>query len=79
MEIDVGPMVPFSCNATNAGVVGSDNFVYAWADRYPDFHDIPSRDFTLTEKIILQPKETDPAAKTTGAFTPLVNPVPVKR
>ncbi|NLK00709.1 MAG: glucose dehydrogenase [Clostridia bacterium] len=57
--------------ATNAGVVGSDNFVYAWADRYPDFHDIPSRDFTLTGEnyTSLDLKETDPAAKkTTGAF-----------
>ncbi len=59
--------------ATNAGVVGSDNFVYAWADRYPDFHDIPSRDFTLTGEnyTSLDLKETDPTAKeTTGAFAP---------
>ena len=34
--------------ATNSGIVGSDNFVYAWADRYPDFHDFPSRNFVLT-------------------------------
>ncbi len=34
--------------ATNAGVVGSDSFVYAWADRHPDFHDQPSRSFELT-------------------------------
>ncbi|HZK18939.1 MAG TPA: glucose dehydrogenase, partial [Clostridia bacterium] len=59
--------------ATNAGVVGSDNFVYAWADRYPNFHDIPSRDFTLTGEnyTSLDLKETDPTAKkTTGAFAP---------
>ena len=60
-------------SATNAGVVGSDNFVYAWADRYPDFHDIPSRDFTLTGENYrsLDLKQTDPMAKqTTGAFAP---------
>lgn len=60
-------------SATNAGVVGSDNFVYAWADRYPDFHDIPSRDFILTGEnyTSLDLKSTDPTAKkTTGAFAP---------
>jgi len=59
--------------ATNAGVVGSDNFVYAWADRYPNFHDIPSRDFTLTGENYssLDLKSADPTAKgTTGAFAP---------
>ncbi|NLK07429.1 MAG: hypothetical protein GX316_01855 [Firmicutes bacterium] len=59
--------------ATNAGVVGSDNFVYAWADRYPDFHDIPSRDFVLTGENYrsLDLKDTDPAAKMdTGAYAP---------
>ncbi|NLJ80252.1 MAG: hypothetical protein GX335_04430, partial [Firmicutes bacterium] len=59
--------------ATNAGVVGSDNFVYAWADRYPDFHDVPSRDFILTGEnyTSLDLEETDPTATgTTGAFAP---------
>ncbi|MEW5784924.1 MAG: hypothetical protein AB1767_07610 [Bacillota bacterium] len=60
-------------SATNAGVVGSDNFVYAWADRYPDFHDRPSRNFTLTgENYESSDLSTvDPAdTKTTGAFAP---------
>lgn len=59
--------------ATNSGIVGSDNFVYAWADRYPDFHDFPSRNFVLTgenyEALDLStpgPQDT----KTTGAFAP---------
>ena len=59
--------------ATNAGVVGSDNFVYAWADRHPEFHDVPSRDFTLTGEnyTSLDLKSTDPTTKkTTGAFAP---------
>jgi glucose/arabinose dehydrogenase len=57
--------------ATNAGVVGWDNFVYAWADRYPKFHDVPSRDFTMTGENYrsLDLKKANPAAKkTTGAF-----------
>lgn len=59
--------------ATNAGVVGSDNFVYAWADRYPKFHDFPSRNFTLTgenyEALDLStPEPSD--KKSTGAFAP---------
>ncbi len=33
---------------TNSGIVGPDNFVYAWADAHPEYHDIPSRDWTLT-------------------------------
>ena len=34
--------------ATNAGVVGLDNFAFGWPKRHPDFHDIPCRDVTLT-------------------------------
>ncbi len=68
--------------ATNAGVVGSDNFVYAWADRYPDFHDIPSRDFTLTGEnyTSLDLKSTDPTRERPGPLLHLVRPdSPVKR
>ena len=59
--------------ATNAAVVGSDNFVYAWTDRYPRFHDFPSRDFILTgenyEALDLStPEPSD--KKSTGAFAP---------
>jgi len=59
--------------ATNAGVVGSDNFVYAWRDRYPKFHDFPSRNFILTgenyEALDLStPEPSD--KKSTGAFAP---------
>ncbi|MFO8060972.1 MAG: hypothetical protein R6U70_10025, partial [Bacillota bacterium] len=59
--------------ATNAAVVGSDNFVYAWADRYPDFCDQPSREFTLTGENYpaLDLKSPDPQdEKSTGAFAP---------
>ncbi|MDO9534902.1 MAG: PQQ-dependent sugar dehydrogenase [Bacillota bacterium] len=60
-------------SATNTGVVGSDNFVYAWLDRHPEFHDAPSRNFVLTgenyEALDLStPGPTD--TMTTGAFAP---------
>ncbi|MCL6449750.1 MAG: hypothetical protein K6T75_00440 [Acetobacteraceae bacterium] len=59
--------------ATNAGVVGSDNFVYAWAARYPGFHDVPSRDWTLVGQSYpdLDLRTPDPADRVeTGAFAP---------
>ena len=58
--------------ATNAGVVGSDNFLYAWADRYPAFHDTPSRDMTLTGENYSSPDLSTPNPadqKITGAFS----------
>ena len=59
--------------ATNAGVVGHDNFVYAWADKHPELHDLPSRDFVLNEENYrpLNLGTVNPAdTKTTGAFCP---------
>lgn len=59
--------------ATNAGVVGPDNFLNAWADRYPRFHDFPSRDFTLIGENYeaLDLSTAEPAdKKSTGAFAP---------
>jgi len=34
-------------SATNAGVVGADNFAYEWLPRFPRFHDVPARDIKL--------------------------------
>ena len=34
-------------SATNAGVVGADNFAYEWLPKSPDFCDVPARDITL--------------------------------
>lgn len=34
-------------SATNAGVVGADNFAYEWLEQAPAFHDIPGADSTL--------------------------------
>ncbi|MDQ7793535.1 MAG: PQQ-dependent sugar dehydrogenase [bacterium] len=59
--------------ATNTGVVGSDNFVYAWADRHPGFHDVPSRGWTLTGRNYpdLDLRTARPADRTeTGPFAP---------
>lgn len=33
--------------ATNAGVVGPDNFATEWLQHYPDFHDVPAKDVVL--------------------------------
>ena len=33
--------------ATNAGVVGADNFAYEWLPTFPEFHDIPAQDIRL--------------------------------
>lgn len=59
--------------ATNAGVVGHDNFVYAWADKYPWLYDIPSRDFILSGENYrpLDLGSVNPVdTKVTGAFSP---------
>ncbi|HEY8750337.1 MAG TPA: hypothetical protein VIM11_20300 [Tepidisphaeraceae bacterium] len=34
--------------ATNSGVVGVDDYQFGWLRRYPNFHDIPAKDVTLT-------------------------------
>jgi len=34
--------------ATNAGVVGEDNFKFGWLKRFPQFHDVPCRDIELS-------------------------------
>lgn len=59
--------------ATNSAVVGLDNYEFGWLQRYPQFHDIPCRDITLTGKNYTtgNPLTTDPNDRaTTGAFAP---------
>jgi glucose/arabinose dehydrogenase len=34
--------------ATNAGVVGPDNYQFGWLKRHPGFHDVPCQDITLS-------------------------------
>lgn len=35
---------------TNSAVVGIDNFMAGWLPSYPDWHDIPPRDYILRGK-----------------------------
>ncbi|MDQ4077894.1 MAG: PQQ-dependent sugar dehydrogenase, partial [Chloroflexota bacterium] len=34
--------------ATNTSIVGADNFAYEWLQHFPDWHDVPGQDITLT-------------------------------
>lgn len=59
--------------ATNSGVVGVDNAEFGWLHRFPQFHDIPCRDITLTGKNYTTENPLDQrssATMTTGAFVP---------
>ena len=59
--------------ATNSAVVGKDNFRYGWLKRYPDFHDTPCCDVTLTGRNYRtgNPLTRDPDdAEVTGAYVP---------
>lgn len=60
-------------SATNSGVVGNDNYDFGWLKRFPQFHDIPCKDITLTGQNfttdnILTAQKGDKA--TTGAYMP---------
>ena len=63
--------------ATNAGVVGTDNWDFGWLKRKPDFHDVPCRDVRLRGQDYITsdprtPGEDDKAR--TGAFVPFGTP-----
>jgi glucose/arabinose dehydrogenase len=32
---------------TNSGVVGEDNYLFGWLDKYPEIHEVPCQDITL--------------------------------
>ncbi|WP_347157216.1 PQQ-dependent sugar dehydrogenase [Pontibacter chitinilyticus] len=58
--------------ATNSGIVGPDNYNYGWLKRYPDFHDIPCQDISLTGRNYtshLPPQRTG-EVQTTGPYLP---------
>lgn len=62
--------------ATNSGVVGVDNFLFGWLQKYPDVHDIPARAvklrgqaFEAPDPIALLAKKERVTAKT-SAFHP---------
>jgi glucose/arabinose dehydrogenase len=48
--------------ATNSGVVGLDNFLFGWLQKYPDVHDIPAKDIKLRDQTFETP---DPVAMLT--------------
>lgn len=58
--------------ATNLAVVGADNFAYEWLKDFPDRHDYPGQDITLTgrnydyQNVLGNPAET----VHTGAYVP---------
>ena len=62
--------------ATNSAVVGRDNYDFGWLKRFPEFHDIPCNDVTLTGQNYTteSPLETKPGIQTTGAYSPYGTP-----
>jgi glucose/arabinose dehydrogenase len=58
--------------ATNAGVVGPDNFLAGWLPRFPMVHDVPCRDAALAGRNFASPDALGPAEleTQTGAFRP---------
>lgn len=50
---------------TNSGVVGDDNKAFGWVSRFPDGHDVPCQDVTLSGRNFASD------AGETGAFLPL--------
>jgi glucose/arabinose dehydrogenase len=59
-------------SATNAGVVGADNFAYEWLPKHPHFHDVPARDVTLAGRNYEYRNVLGSVAETvrSGAFVP---------
>lgn len=58
--------------ATNLGVVGADNYAYEWLKVFPDFHDRPGADITLTGRNYEYQNVLGDLAQTvrTGAYVP---------
>ncbi|HYG36072.1 MAG TPA: glucose dehydrogenase [Clostridia bacterium] len=59
--------------ASNSGVVGVDNAEFGWLNRFPDFHDIPAKNITLSGQNFTTPNPLKPGGGgkvTTGAFLP---------
>lgn len=62
--------------ATNSGVVGEDNAKFGWLKRFPQFHDTPCEDITLTGEnfktsFVLDDRDK---AQVTGAYSPFGTP-----
>ncbi len=56
--------------ASNAGVIGEDNFQMGWLKQSPQFHDVPARDIKLSGQTFLTPNPLGPEPKQaqTAAF-----------
>jgi hypothetical protein len=59
-------------SATNAGVVGADNFAYEWLPKYPRFCDVPAREITLVGRNYAYRNVLGSVAETvrSGAYVP---------
>ncbi|HLL55927.1 MAG TPA: PQQ-dependent sugar dehydrogenase [Myxococcaceae bacterium] len=62
--------------ATNAGVVGPDNYEFGWLKRHPDFHDTPCQDITVRAVNLESENPLDPAKGKvrTGPYQPFGTP-----
>lgn len=62
-------------SATNSAVVGEDNLKFGWLKRYPEFHDTPCQDVTLTgENYRTKEFLSGNGEVSTGAFVPFGTP-----
>jgi hypothetical protein len=58
---------------TNAGIMGEDSAAFGWLLRFPDLHDVPCRDVTLSGRTFRTRDPfapSAPASVETGAFVP---------
>jgi hypothetical protein len=56
--------------ATNASVVGQDNYEFGWLKRFPEFHDIPCEDIVLNGINYASENIVSPDNAITGSFLP---------
>jgi glucose/arabinose dehydrogenase len=63
--------------ATNAGVVGPDNFAFGWPLEHPEVHEVPARDVVLTGEVFeSEDPRTPGAVARTSAYQPFGRVVP---
>lgn len=62
-------------SATNAGVVGADNFAYEWLPHFPDIHDVPAHDIHLVGRTYAFQNVLGSVAESvhSGGFVPIGN------
>lgn len=56
--------------ATNSGVVGEDSAKFGWLKRFPDFHDVPGEDITLSGQNFETANAFGEGTVETGAYVP---------